>query len=234
MPINYFLYENNLGTRPDSYAARVLDAGTMTQKQLIDEMLQRGTSATRTDILGVLVLYEEVIADFLRRGYRIDTPLASYFLAVRGSFKDRHDRFNAARHKLIPKTTPGPQLQAALDQPLPTRKQANRQNAPYPQECYDYDTERANETLTPGEPARLTGRRLKINPDDPHQGLYLRHRESGSEIKLTKLLHNKPSELTFIVPTDLPPGRYQLEVRAQTRPKTPIRTGQLPYTLTVA
>jgi hypothetical protein len=233
MPINYFLYENNLGTRPDSYAARVLDTGLITQKDIIDEMLQRGTSATRPDILGVLALYEQVICYFLQQGYRIDTPLVSHFLAVKGNFKDKDDRFNQARHKLIAKTSPGPKLQEAVDKPLPTRKQANKQSAPYPQECLDHATRRTNERLTPGEPAQVTGRRLKINPDDPLQGLYLCHQPTGSEIKITRLLYNKPSELCFIVPKDLPPGRYQLEIRAQTRAKVPIRTGRLPYTLTV-
>jgi hypothetical protein len=40
--------------------------------------------------------------------------------------------------------------------------------------------------------------------------------------------------LIFNTPTDLPPGRYLLEVRAQTRRNTsPVRRGRLPYLLTV-
>jgi hypothetical protein len=47
------------------------------------------------------------------------------------------------------------------------------------------------------------------------------------------IIRNKPSQLIFMIPANLPPGSYSIEVRAVFGDKGAVRTGTLPAKVTV-
>jgi len=65
--------------------------------------------------------------------------------------------------------------------------------------------------VTPGGMGRLTGYRLKFDPTDPNQGIFF---INGSTTQVDVVGKNNPSELMFLVPANLQPGAYSLEIRS--------------------
>jgi hypothetical protein len=234
MPIHYLLYENNLGNNSGGYAARVVNSDVVSQRQFIDE-IERRSAVNRADISRLLEISYQVIVDFLREGKRIDTDLASYGASIKGTFTGPGDRFSSNRHTIIATAAPGARLREVfVAQDVPTRKQPNEPRVPYPETYFDFASERTNEVLTPGQLGELMGHRLKFNPDDPSQGLFIIEAETSGETRVAVFARVKPRSLIFMVPPDLPPGGYLLEVRAQRRGSAAIRRGRLPYLLQVS
>jgi hypothetical protein len=69
-----------------------------------------------------------------------------------------------------------------------------------------------NEHLTPGGVMQLRGSRLKFVEANALNGVYLLS-DGGKEYKLTVIVENKPGRLIVMLPSDLAPGIYTLEVR---------------------
>ena len=88
-----------------------------------------------------------------------------------------------------------------------------------------------NETLTPGNIAQLKGSRLKFDPADAAQGIFL-VAPNGSETRVATVSRNKPAQLDFLVPA-LPAGTYRVEVRAALYKTNGLRKGALPAELMV-
>lgn len=96
---------------------------------------------------------------------------------------------------------------------------------------YNYNDETGGGVLTPGGMARLNGYRLKFDPADPAQGIFLIAANS-SVTRVEIVGRNMPNELIFLTPPGLTPGQYRLEVRACFGPNH-LRSGQLQELLTV-
>ncbi|MDR8392620.1 DUF4469 domain-containing protein [Aliifodinibius sp. S!AR15-10] len=100
------------------------------------------------------------------------------------------------------------------------------------QRYYNNGSDTNNETLTPGYTGRLVGELLKIDPEDPDQGLFL-VASDGAETEVEEFVENSPSELGFRVPDGLASGEYAMEVRAKLHNTNDLRTGTLNASLTV-
>ncbi|OGB67431.1 MAG: hypothetical protein A2Y94_10395 [Caldithrix sp. RBG_13_44_9] len=85
--------------------------------------------------------------------------------------------------------------------------------------------------MTRGGIGQITGHRLKFDPEDTKQGIFL-VAEDGTETRITMVGVNKPSQLMFSIPSSLPAGNYTLEVRVIFSSK--LRSGKLTETLSVA
>ena len=59
MSINYVLAENHLVEGSNAYVGRVMSLGTINEQGLVDEILKRGSTLTRPDILAVLDVYQD-------------------------------------------------------------------------------------------------------------------------------------------------------------------------------
>ncbi len=103
---------------------------------------------------------------------------------------------------------------------------------PDPEDFEDVTSETRNAQVTPGGLARLSGSRLKYNPNDPQQGVFFID-SAGAATRVDMIVRNKPGELNFLIPATLAAGAYTLEVRALLSRTTQLRTGLLPHTLQV-
>ena len=75
MNVKYSLNENYLTGHPDDYQALVHPSGSIDREGLVNRILKKGTSLTRTDILAVLNACEETVADAACDGTQTQTTV---------------------------------------------------------------------------------------------------------------------------------------------------------------
>jgi hypothetical protein len=112
-------------------------------------------------------------------------------------------------------------------------KVQSQKPAPLPQQFVDTGSGATDSTPTPGSIGTLNGARLKFDPLQADEGLYLLPTSGGASVKVTIIQRNKPSQLVFLNPTCLAAGDYFMEVRARTRSAAELRSGRLDSALTV-
>jgi hypothetical protein len=233
--ISYILTENNLNGAPDAtYRAMVQTNGSIDQDGVIDRMIERGSTITRADILAVLEERQAAIASLLLEGFNVNTPEVNYRIGLKGVFTSQTDSFDPSRHNLEASLNPGSYLRQAIRERAQVQKQEAIKPRPNPVEYLDANTNERNSALTPGGMGCLSGHRLKFNPDDPDQGIFLTQLNNGNTpIRVEVVGKNTPAELLFMVPAGLSAGDYSLTVQAVFGQDS-ARAGLLEATLTVA
>jgi hypothetical protein len=228
MAITYVIYENPL--TPGQFRALTRAVGTAELDDVVDRLLTRGSTVTRADTLAVLTGFFELVTDMVLEGYRVRTPLATFSVSVQGIFDGADDRFWRGRHAVKAVVRPGPAFKRAMRYARPLKGEA-RDSAPLLAWCEDVASGTTDSLLTPGGIARLRGRRLRFDPGDADQGVFLIPEGEVGGTRALQLAQNKPAELVFLVPA-LAPGRYTVAVRSRHRSRW-LKQGQLGHTLTV-
>lgn len=225
MPIEYALYPNHLTNNPNDHRGMVKHSRSLSQADLIDDMIRRGSTVTRADALATLENYEAAVARALSRGYRINTPLINYSLSISGTFTSHEDYFDPTRHKLHINCNRGLRLKK-LTEELSLQKVDGRILRPTISWFRDIETDTRNKKLTPGGMAIVSGRHLKIEPDDSQQGVFFISPD-GTKTPVDRYIRNKPSELIFSIPDHLSAERYTLRIAAKPKNTAELRTSQL-------
>jgi hypothetical protein len=210
--LKYVLQENLLTERPDDYVAQVVAEGSYDKESVIKLMLQRGTLVTRTDMLAVLNLFEEVITDLIQNGGTINLPLFNTSFSISGVFASPVDVFDGGRHKLNVNLSKGTLLRDA-EMMVKFEKASSSAPAPSIVEVKDVTSGKTNETLTPGGAIQLWGSQLRITGDHADVGLWFVP-ETGAAVKSTVLITNKPASLIAMIPA-LAKGIYSVKVVTQ-------------------
>ncbi len=230
--ITYALLENHLTADPDDYRAIVQSSGTATQADLIDHIIQQGSTVTRADIKSVVEGITTAIIYMVLDGKNVNTPLANFGASIKGTFDGKDDAFDDSRHQLRATVSAGKRYRKEVTDRGKTNKAEARVRTPNPEVYNDFNSGERNSVLTSGGMGQLTGHRLKFDPADDKQGIFF-IAESGSAAKVEIVGRNKPGDLMFTVPT-LTPGDYRVEVRAILSGGVQMRTGALMATLTVS
>ncbi|MDO9635222.1 MAG: DNA-binding domain-containing protein [Paludibacter sp.] len=210
--LKYALQENLLTERPDDYSAQTIVEGSYDKGAIINLMLQRGTLVTRTDMLAVLNLFEEVISGLTQEGCTINLPLFNTSFSISGVFEGPMDMFDGGRHKLNVNLSKGVLLR---DAETKVKFEKTSATAPTPsiQEVKDVASGKTNETLTPAGAVQLWGSQLRIAGEHPDVGLWFVP-ETGDAIKAAILITNKPASLIAMIPV-LAQGSYSVKVVTQ-------------------
>ena len=231
MTIKYALFENHLSGAPDTYRALVQAKDTATLEDVIERIIDRGSTVTRADIVSVLEDYHGTIANLLLEGMYVNTPIANFKVSVGGIFDLPSDTFDPGRHKLRAAVSPGKYLKGQIA----GRGRAVKGEATSPKPnlvAYtDRHTGEINGSVTAGGIGQVTGYRLKFDPADTAQGVFFVNSQ-GDATRASAIGLNNPGTLIFLVPAGLAPGEVQLEVRAAFGQED-VRTGTLKQTLTV-
>jgi hypothetical protein len=127
-------------------------------------------------------------------------------------------------------TNAGVELKEYIKSKAVVQKEESLKPLPNPTQFKNLSNGRETNELVPGKMAAVTGRRLKFDPADAEQGIFLLNNGTAIRVEPDGKIAN--SELVFLVPPTLVPGEYKLEVRAVFG-KADLRTGQLAATLTV-
>ena len=192
-----------------------MSLGTINEQGLVDEILKRGSTLTRPDILAVLAVplherrdvYQDTIIDRLQAGYRVNTRLINFGLSIQGTFNGTDDSFDSGRHTLNITTTATTVARQTLRTGAQMKKGEAQIVMPNPEA---YAAALPSLTLaaktpigcsraclpasTPNNPGQLTGRRLKFDADDEAQGVFF-IASDGTATRASLIMRNKPAEL---------------------------------------
>jgi hypothetical protein len=203
---------NKVSPTPNVYRAQLVTAGSKTEEDLIDYMIDRGSTVTRAEAKAMLEEYGAAIIFFIKQGFTINTDLFKLAPSISGVFTDKNDSFDASRHQVNINALVGARMDN-VPQMIKLEKISRTPSSPFPEDLLDVTSNTENSTLTPGGTVKLTGKDMKINPEVPEQGIYL-----VNGVKTTKVatfITTRPSELVFVLPATLTKGDYTLEVRGE-------------------
>lgn len=232
MTINYTLVENHLTEAPDDYVAQVQAIGTAELEDVIERIIDQGSTVTRADIISVLENYHSAVERMVLEGLGVNTPTANFKASVKGVFDGLDDMFDPSRHSVRAVVSAGKRYRKAIEERARLVKQETIKPKPSPLSFTDTNSGARDTILTPGGMGQVLGHRLKFDPDDENQGVFLVP-ASGSETRVAVVGRNKPSDLMFMVPEGLAPGVYRLDVRATIFGGEEVRSGSLDAPLTV-
>lgn len=230
MSLKIALFENHLTSDPNDYMAVVQDLQSKTQEDVIDQMIGRGSTVTKAEALSVMEEYAASIEQLLKDGFSINTPLFNLSPSVKGVFSGPEENFNPTVHSVKINITTGTRLNSIGQQVIVERVKGSLPK-PDPEYLYDHGSDTRNEVLTPGNIAQIRGSRLKFDPTDPQQGIFIIAADN-TETKATTVSRNMPSQLDFLVPP-LAAGEYRVEIRTILYKNKELRKSALSHLLTV-
>ncbi len=211
--LKYSLRENYLTPDENDYMAQVTDSRSFSLDEIIDLMMQKGSTLTKADTKAVLQVYGEVIESLVKDGNAINTPLINTGFSMTGVFNGANDSFDDKRHSINLNITAGTLLNEALRK-VKTEKVQAADTDPYITEVLDIVSGKVNTALTKGGIIQLTGSRLKFDTGDDVQGIFFIP-ETGETKKALIIAENKPARLMALIPPDLAEGTYYVEVRTK-------------------
>ena len=233
--LKYSLRENLLTAAPDDFMAQVQDVRSYTLDEIIDAMMQKGSTLTRADVAAVLQIYGEVCASLIADGSALNTPLMNTSLSISGVFNGANDSFDKKRHAVNLNITAGTAPKAALGK-IRCEKTGTTSTDPYINEVKDIVSGTVNAELTKGGVVQITGSRLKFDHKDSSQGIFFVP-ETGNPVRAAVIAENKPARLMAIIPADLEAGTYYIEVRSKHsgggKPLKAVKAGRFAKPLTV-
>ena len=179
----------------------------------------------------MLATYFAVIERALLAGMNVKTPFAIYRSSIRGVFDSQQDRFDPARHRVLPRIRPGRRLYRVFRERARVARQRVVTPSPQPLTFVDVTTGAEDSLLTPGGPGKVLGHDLAFDAADPNQGVFFVAGDR-SETRAELLIEEQGSKLVFVVPP-LAAGDYTLEVRSTCNGAEKVRSGVLESPLTV-
>ena len=211
--LKYCLRENLLTPAPDDYMAQAADVRSYTLDEIIDLMMEKGSTLTRADVAATLQVYGEVVSAIIKDGSAVNTPLMNTSMSISGVFDGANDSFDKKRHTVNLNITAGTLLRDAVTK-VKCEKTEGVSTDPYITEVTDIVTGTLNTTLSKGGVVQLVGARLKFDAKDTAQGIFFVP-ETGAPVRAAVIAENKPARLMAIIPADLAAGTYYVEVRTK-------------------
>ena len=211
--LKYALRENLLTPQPNDYMAQVTDSRSYNLEQIIDKMIERGSTLTKADITAAMQVYTETVCSLLEEGLQINTPLINTSMSISGVFEGATDSFDTSRHTVNINITPGTKLKESLAK-VKTQKVEAASTDPFVTEVKDIVSGVVNESLTAGGILQVAGSRLKFDNTDEAQGVFLVP-ETGNAVRCNIVAENKPARIMAMIPADITAGTYYLEIRSK-------------------
>lgn len=230
--IHYSLYKNEKIAGEDRYIARVHSHGTLSREDLVKRALQRGTTFTQSDLDGAWDLLEATAIAGLLDGWNVTMPCGILQVSMRGTYEGYKDHFDPKRHSVIPLFRTSSYLRKQVKNGAQVKRIDPHDLHPLLLSYLDVCTGRYDRVLSPDRTGRLFGNRLKFDPRDPRQGLFVLGAD-GSITRVEEVPENTPRTLIFLIPP-LPIGSYKLAVRASYSGSPDLDVGFLDHVLQVA
>jgi hypothetical protein len=234
MPLRYSLTENPLTANLGEQSAVVYINQVHTLEDLIDLIVSRGSTVTRAEVLSVFEELCLAVEQSIKEGNAVNTPLFMVVPSIKGRFADDSDKFDTERHEIKLRMKPGLRLRR-VPKVMNVEKIPGGKRMPIASNFYDNTSQTRNSMITPGGAGRINGTKLKFNENATEQGIFFVHQNTGSTTRVNStLIRNMPRELIFLIPAGMPPGNYKVEIRTVFQDAKVLRTGILPYSLTIA
>ncbi len=202
--------------------ATVQPDGIRTLDDVLKDMATVSRRYSEAELSGIFSLFLKSVAYQLRDGYHVHLPFLKITTSISGKFADEGDRFDPKRHQVNIKVNPGKEL-AAIAREIQVKKVRPSRPNPQIEIVRDFVQDKRG-VLTPGSPAEVKGKHLKIDESNAQQGLFLAG-AGHPDIRITELYHNLSTRLLFRVPADVPEGAYHLMIRTTVGNSTELRYG---------
>ena len=221
------LYDLAITPGSNKCFAKVVTSKYLKEDDLVRIAVQRRTELNASTLRSALEILNEVAMNELLNGASVNFGPGIFKLAVSGAFNPNLPEWNAGKHKIVLQVTPTTKLYRKMEQ----IEVKIRGMAPVKTSIYtvkDFATANINECLTRDNIVEIKGTKLKIAGENISNGISLIHIASGNTtlIRAEQLAHNFPRSILFMVPRDIEPGDYHLEIttqysNAKTRTKEP-------------
>ena len=209
--LKYSLRENLLTPAPDDYMAQAADVRSYTLDEIIDLMMEKGTTLTRADVAATLQVYGEVVSAIIKDGSAVNTPLMNTSMSISGVFDGADDAFDKKRHTVNLNINAGTALKTAVGK-VKTVKTETASTDPYITSVLDKLNGSSDEVKI-GSVMEIIGSRLKFDPKDDEQGVFA---VSGTKtVRCASVVENKPARLIVLLDANVPAGDFTLEVRTK-------------------
>lgn len=208
--IKYYVSPMAIGKDPNDCTAKTVPYSVIDKNALI-ELCCQDSSLSRNAVEAVFSCLEEVIPRELKNGNSIKTPLVSFSSSVAGVFKSQTDLFDKKRHRLKFNALPGTLIKKVIGSCHLT-KVINRKHFVHIQGIKDHSINCVDRKIMAGSVVSVFGLRLKFNPLDQNQGIFLID-EKKQEIRGEIYIKNNNRSIIFQVPNQLAEGNYQLQIR---------------------
>lgn len=233
MSIKYALFPNRLTNEANQYRAVTKISGSQDLDGIIDQMMLQGSTVTEADIRAVLTEAVRAATNMLTNGQRVNFGgLVQLWPGIAGKFTGKNDNFDGSRHQLSVYATPGREMTEAFRQKASPEKVLSVKPGPVLFDFIDNATGDVNGAITPGQIGSIVGSRLKYDITQADEGIFFINATDQTEHKVSRVQRNKPSELVFLIPSDIPPvAEFRVEVRARLPRTDGLRIGQMEETV---
>jgi hypothetical protein len=232
---------HSLNEEEETYHAVIEHTETLTRDDIFNEMEWHGSTLTKTDMLACFESHDRAIVRALLLGKGVVTDMVHYKLTAKGVFNEDGEPVNGSEGPIIcASVSLGPLLRNEVNNNTVKveRKPASK---PRPQLDHYINLHNGdpNTILSPTHMARLKGDKLRFDPEDPEQGLFLVPQVNGSPladttpIRVEDIARLTDKEIIFRVPDAVPAGTYKIEVRRRFG-QTRLASGMLEDLLTVS
>jgi len=172
MPIKYYLKKTKIGEATEIFHRAIVDRDRIvTQEEMIESIVRRGSTLTHADVTAVFRILKEEVNHHLMNGCSVHMDHARFRMTIRGKFRDIDDSFDPARHDVEILSRPGVALLGLMPKKPVVEKVKQRPN--FEIEKYaDVATAQTNGPITPGKNGILHGKGLSFDPSDAEQGVF--------------------------------------------------------------
>ena len=230
--VQYALRENTLKGDPNGYIAEVNALGVATLDDIIGQMITEGSGLTRPQAMAYFEKLTQSVEYFINLGFTVSTPLFRLMTSISGTFTNKDDSFDPARHQINVRTISGVRL-SKLEKELSTVKTRLNRSYPAPELLTDISTGMDNSRITGGGIAILRGSLLKFDPCDTKQGIFFTAADNpAEEIRVENYALIRTKEVNFQIPA-LDPKAYLLSVKSSYYAMSSVRKGEMEYLLTL-
>lgn len=209
-----WLADNSVTTDNKTDKILILEsAGSLTQQDIIDEMLKQDTGLRVETLRHSIDLYNRILMDLILTGYSVNTGLFRAVAQLTGVVEG--GTWNKEKNSIYVRLTQDKGLREAIAETT-VNILGEKADVMYILETQDIKTGRRDGSATAGRILKVVGNMLKKVGDNPAVGITLTN-ESGVVTKLPDdmLDTNNPKLLSILIPSDLPTGEYTLTVTTQ-------------------
>lgn len=193
----------------------ILDpAGHVGLEEICKEMREEDTGLRPETLTHVVTLYERIVARFLMNGYYVNTGL--FYAVPRFSGIIEGGRWDPAKNNIYVSFLQDKILREEIAK-TDVVIQGEKNDVMYILETEDKKTGLKDGSMSPGRNLVVRGAYIKVVGDDLSVGISFRNKADDTIVKVTEDMFatNNPSELIFLVPTELSNGEYELTVTTQ-------------------
>jgi len=213
--IGYTLEPNELTGEPKKYRAQVVSSRSYTSDDIAKHLIKHNAGLSPAAVYEVLEAIKNSVAEIISDGGAISTELFHAKISIKGVFDGMDDGFDESRHEIRLNLRPGPLLRD-----IPKTLQVKKLNPSAKSRIFsvtDIKTGAVDSNLTPGKNIRILGQKVKIDGDDPVNGLYFfsaKNPERPVKVDPSEFVKNNPSEVIVVIP-NLSRGTWNLKLVTQ-------------------